>query len=109
MMVAGTVVPGAQWFPWRTTLPSPSKVGTSPFAAGVAVLCAIRDLAQPAEAFQWDGSWFGHPGTELIDFYAGTPTLRERLDAGASAADIVDFYQADVALFRQRRQPFLLY
>lgn len=39
----------------------------SAFASGIAVLCAFRDLAEPPEAFQWDGSWFGHPGTELID------------------------------------------
>jgi uncharacterized protein YbbC (DUF1343 family) len=75
----------------------------------VQVLCAIRDLSNPADAFQWDGSWFRHPGTELIDFYAGTPTLREAIDAGSTAEEVVAMYEADVALFRERRKPFLLY
>lgn len=101
-------MPGAEWFPWRTFLSY--KTGThSPFAAGVQILCAIRDLAQPADAFYWDGSWFGHPGTELIDYYAGTPTLREAIDAGQPAVEVLAMYEADVALFRERRKQYLLY
>lgn len=82
-------MPGVQWFPWRTsvaatvdttsgststttsTTSTPGSINESPFASGIRVLCAIRDLSTPADAFYWDGSWFGHPGTELIDFYAG--------------------------------------
>jgi uncharacterized protein YbbC (DUF1343 family) len=119
MCLLGTVVPGVQWFPWRTTVAKrsvddadsslSSVLHSSPFAAGVQILCAIRDLSSPADAFQWDGSWFGHPGTELIDFYAGTPSLREMIDAGASAAEILSHYEADVHLFRERRKQYLLY
>jgi hypothetical protein len=50
-----------------TTTPPPSSV----FAAGVQVLVGLRALSSPPEAFVWDGSWFGHPGSELIDMYAG--------------------------------------
>jgi uncharacterized protein YbbC (DUF1343 family) len=115
-----------QWFPWRTTIANKraaddatdatadpalpaSLLHSSPFAAGVQILCAIRDLSSPADAFQWDGSWFGHPGTELIDFYAGTPTLRAMIDQGATAAEILTHYEADVQLFRERRKQYLLY
>lgn len=75
-----TVVPGVQWLVDRTlsvensdpSSSSSSHSGSidalrSPFASGVQILCAFRDLANPKESFQWDGSWFGHPGTELID------------------------------------------
>ena len=129
-------MPGVQWFPWRTSVdaasggtaispPSSSSaatataaanaagavaaINTSPFANGIKVLCAIRDLSNPPDAFQWDGSWFGHPGTELIDFYAGTPTLREMIDQGVSAEDIVLHFRPDAELFLQRRKPYLLY
>lgn len=44
---------------------------SSLFAAGVQILVGLKSLASPSEAFVWDGSWFGHPGTELIDMYAG--------------------------------------
>uniref|UniRef100_A0A7S3MBG6 DUF1343 domain-containing protein n=1 Tax=Spumella elongata TaxID=89044 RepID=A0A7S3MBG6_9STRA len=114
-----TVVPGVQWFPWRsvqaaTLLPSNlaspnNTASTSPFVQGVQILCATRDLSVPADAFQWDGSWFGHDGTELIDFYAGTPTLRNMIDSGLQSEDIVKVYEKDVALFRHQRQQYLLY
>jgi len=125
-----TVVPGVQWFPWRsvqqaaallastttattTATASPSNINNttsmSPFVQGVQILCAMRDLSVPADAFQWDGSWFGHDGTELIDFYAGTPTLRNMIDSGLQSEDIVKVYEKDVALFRHQRQQYLLY
>jgi hypothetical protein len=115
----GTIVPGVQWFPGRTAQAAAAAgaastaslvpVNVSPFVSGVQVLCAIRDLSNPSDAFQWDGSWFGHPGTELIDFYAGTTAFREMVDAGMSAEDIVQNFSADVELFKQRRKSYLLY
>lgn len=120
-----TVVPGVQWITRRTMLflrdgpNKPSIVANdqpyvSPFAAGVQVLCAMRDLSTPADAFQWDGSWFGHPGTELIDSYAGTPLLREQVDAGWSADRIVAYYRnpsshSGLHTFLQARSKVLLY
>ncbi|KAJ1434306.1 hypothetical protein B484DRAFT_394092 [Ochromonadaceae sp. CCMP2298] len=119
----GTTVPGVQWLPERTlACPTITPINTnissnsastpttnSPFADGVRILCVIRDLSSPSDAFQWDGSWFGHPGTELIDFYAGTPSLREMIDRGLGAEEIVAVYQSDVETFRVTRAPFLLY
>ena len=91
----------------------------------------VAQLA-PAGAFAWDGSWFGHPGATLIDAYAttprvracmhvsqacacthgryaGTPRVREMLDAGTPWARVVDAFAADEAAFRVTRRPFMLY
>ena len=44
-----------------------------PFSNGVRILCAFRDMSVSSSSsnsssdFKWDGSWFGHPGNELID------------------------------------------
>jgi len=67
-----TVVSGVQWLLQRTLYNTESKgkemeMIQSPFLNGVRILCAFRDLSIPRSAFQWDGVWFGHPGTELID------------------------------------------
>ena len=78
------------------------------FSNAASVLVALRDLSPPG-AFVWDGSWFGHPGSELIDQYAGTPRLRELIDAGASAGDLVAAFAPDASDFREARAPFLLY
>ena len=103
------MVPGVQWFPWRSAQLASSGASVSPFAQGVRILCAIRDLSVPKSAFVWDGSWFGHPGTQLIDEYAGTPSLRQMIDAGLDSAQIVQTYEAEVALFRHQRKQYLLY
>lgn len=44
-----------------------------------------------------------------IYYSVGTPTLREMVDAGAAAEDIIAAFQPDVLLFRQRRKQYLLY
>jgi uncharacterized protein YbbC (DUF1343 family) len=94
----GTDCAGVQWV--RDVAPL--------FAAAAQVLVALRDLSPPG-AFQWDGSWFGHPGPELIDEYAGTPALREMVDSGATAAEISDAFAGDAKAFRETRAAFLLY
>ena len=100
----GTTVPGVQWFSARTS----SAYET--FLSGTAILCAVRDLATPAEAFVWDGVWFGHPGPELIDQYAGTSLYRTLLDNRAlSAEDIVEVFSEDVRVFSETRKAYLLY
>ena len=100
----GTTVPGVQWLPERTS----SEYDV--FLSGTLVLCAVRDLASPPEDFVWDGVWFGHPGTELIDQYAGTPTYRKMLDnKKMSAQDIVSYFAKDKSDFEQMRRKFMLY
>ena len=76
-----TVVSAVQWLHERVDLKIPSNgygssLGDAPsssvFDAAVKVLIQMKALSSPPEAFVWDGSWFGHPGTELVDMYAGT-------------------------------------
>ena len=62
----GSTVPGVQWLSERTSTSSSSS-GNEIFLSGTKILCAVRDLASPPEEFVWDGSWFGHPGSQLID------------------------------------------
>ncbi len=98
---SGTTVPGVQWFPTRVTC--------SIFATATYILCAIRDLSTPPESFVWDGSWFGHPGTELIDQYAGTPKYREMINKGLPAKAIIDYFNEETLVFATYRQKFYLY
>lgn len=56
-----TVVPGVQWLADR----SMASVH-DPFLVATVVLQSFQKLANPKTAFVWDGSWFGHPGTQLI-------------------------------------------
>ena len=79
------------------------------FYSGTLILTALRDISTPSSAFEWDGSWFGHPGTELIDQYAGTPEYRLMIDAGVSSEDISAYFESDVAQFVNRRKTVLLY
>ena len=74
------------------------------FADGVALLGALR-----AFGFEWDGSWLGQPGPQLVDKYAGTPRLREMLDAGRPAAEVSAAFEAEASRFEQSRRPYLLY
>lgn len=94
----GTDCAGVQWL--RDVSPR--------FQWAVRILRALRAAAAPPSAFAWDGSWFGHPGSELIDEYAGTPRLREMLDAGAGEAEILAAFAPEARAFRAARQPFLL-
>lgn len=111
----GTSVPGVQWVQSRTR----SRQGRgeeggiqdpfAPFAAGVRILCAIRDEAEPKSDFQWDGSWFGHPGPQLIDDYAGNTSFRLMIDRGVPADEVIAAFQQDTRVFRETRRPYLLY
>jgi len=99
-----TTVPGVQWLSDRTS----SAYDT--FLSGTKILCAVRDLSTPPEEFEWDGVWFGHPGTELIDQYAGTSEYRSLLSLGKmSAEEIVEYFSDDVRVFTAARKPYLLY
>ena len=85
-----------------------SSPGAGHFRSALRILVALKDLS-PDGAFQWDGSWFGHPGTQLIDEYMGTPRVREMIDAGLPADAIAAAFEADAAAFRKTRAPYLLY
>jgi uncharacterized protein YbbC (DUF1343 family) len=79
------------------------------FSIAVHMLYALRMFASPANSFQWDGSWFRHPGSILIDWYAGTPLVREMLDQGYTPDQIVSQFSEQTQQFVQFRQQFLLY
>jgi uncharacterized protein YbbC (DUF1343 family) len=44
-----------------------------------------------------------------IDILAGTPTLRQQIEAGASAGEMADSWRGDERAFKELRTPFLLY
>lgn len=104
-----TVVAGAQWIHSPSRCQPSTIAPSSIFLEGTRILCALKELSDPPSSFQWDGSWFGHPGTELIDQYAGTPRYREMIDEGYSPEEIVSTFRKDELLFLQIRQKVLLY
>jgi uncharacterized protein YbbC (DUF1343 family) len=73
--------------------------GYHPVAVGVAMLWAFR-AADPKE-FRWKES--------TIDRLAGTPAIRDMLDAGRTPAAIAATWAGDVAQFRDIRARYLLY
>jgi uncharacterized protein YbbC (DUF1343 family) len=97
----GSACAGAQ-------LVRPRTFGAQSFREGVRLLCALRQLGGQHN-FRWDGSWFGQPGSILIDRYAGTPRLRELIDAGLSADDVADAFQAETDAFAKERVKYWLY
>ena len=107
-----TIVAGAQWFNTIPRCNISQGIDTYPpsyFYQASVILLAAKELSIPPENFQWDGSWFGHPGSQLIDMYAGTPLFREMIDAGMSAWHIHRAFQRDVMEFQITRQSILLY
>ncbi len=64
---------------------------------GIHVACALRALHSEA----WD--------TKKLDWLLKHPATRDAILAGTAAETIVASFTKDVALFRLRRKPFLLY
>lgn len=85
-----------------------SSLSVDPFHAGLVVLRTLMDSAPPS-FFKWDGSWMGHPGTDLMDWYAGTPLVREMLDAGMSAEVIAARFAPEADTFHSRSSKFYIY
>ena len=91
-----------------SSLSSSSSIN-SPFEVGICYIIAFKDLAMPLSSFQFDGSWFGHPGTELFDDYTGDVQVRLDIEKGLSAHQIAMKYKIDGKEWQRIRQPFLLY
>ena len=109
-----TVVPGIQYLSpqqFNYELPNTGTYPYSrPFLAATYILRAFMQLSSPPSAFQWDGSWFGHPGVELIDSYAGTTVYRQMLNNFSySPIDIYNYFKVDAVRFKETRQRYLLY
>lgn len=105
----GTVVQGAQYID-RVSSSKGSTSKLSSFRSAIILLQTLKSQSTPIESFVWDGSWFGHPGVELIDQYAGTDLFREMFDQGSSVDDIVAAFEKDTNNFKDvTRRPYLLY
>ena len=114
---AGIAIPGVQWFHERIDLQT-HKNGieglplVSIFKAATIILICFKELSRPAadvDGFLWDGGWFGYPGPQLVDMYAGTTLFREMIDAGKSVQEIIDTFKVETDTFFETRKPFLLY
>ena len=79
-----------------------------PVATAVALLGAFR--ASDPSQFAWKNPPYEYEHDKLpIDVLAGSPALREQVEAGMSAADIARSWEAPVAEFRRIRERYLLY
>lgn len=79
-----------------------------PVATGVALIERIR-AADPSQ-FAWRPPPYEYEhDQEPIDILAGSPALRQAIDAGASAAAIEASWAPDIEAFQRLRQPFLRY
>lgn len=77
--------------------------------AAAALLAAFRDLL-PARAVPWRPPPYEYEhDKQPIDILAGSPALRDAVDAGAGLAALRDIITADVAAFDETRQRYLLY
>jgi uncharacterized protein YbbC (DUF1343 family) len=73
-------------------------------------LDAIRTaVAMLVTAKQVHPSSFGWRPDRYIDNLTGSDRVRTMVDAGASTDDIIGSWQDQLARFRARREPFLLY
>jgi uncharacterized protein YbbC (DUF1343 family) len=71
---------------------------------------AIRTaVAMLVTAKQLYPAVFGWPPDHYVDRLSGSTRLRDLIDAGATVDDVVGSWQADLAGFRTRRDPYLLY
>lgn len=77
--------------------------------AAAALLCAFRD-ALPARVLPWRPPPYEYEHhKQPIDILAGSPALRNAVDAGATAADVRAIIPAGVDAFEETRARYLLY
>jgi uncharacterized protein YbbC (DUF1343 family) len=79
-----------------------------PVETGVALLAAIR--ASDPSAFRWREPPYEYEREKLpIDILAGSPALRQQIEAGMPARDIAASWEDGVAAFDHMRDGYLLY
>nr|WP_240942882.1 DUF1343 domain-containing protein [Planosporangium thailandense] len=76
-----------------------------PIRTGVAMLVEARRYP----SFAWRADSWDPVRPYWIDKLTGSDRLRTMIDAGASTADVVDAWRAELAAFDARRRPYLLY
>lgn len=75
-----------------------------PFSAAVQIFCALRDLYGQATLWTAEGT-----RPEWFDKLAGTPSIREGLQCGAKAEEILASLKPSLRAFRCLRAKYLLY
>jgi uncharacterized protein YbbC (DUF1343 family) len=79
-----------------------------PVEAGIALLEAFR--ASDPDRFGWKQPPYEYEFEKMpIDCLAGSNSLRQQIEAGATAKEIVRSWEAPVTAFKQVRERFLLY
>jgi uncharacterized protein YbbC (DUF1343 family) len=79
-----------------------------PVLTGAALIQMFRTFL--SDTFAWRQPPYEYEHDKLpIDILAGSPQLREQIEAGMPPAQIADSWRQDEELFRKIRQPFLLY
>ncbi len=76
-----------------------------PIRVGVAMLVEARKYG----SFAWRYDSYDPVRPYWIDKLTGSPRLRTMIDAGAGPADVIDSWADELAAFRARRRPYLLY
>jgi uncharacterized protein YbbC (DUF1343 family) len=79
-----------------------------PCAAGVALLLACRRMSP--DRFSWRPPPYEYEHEKLpIDILAGSPELRQQIEADFLLDEIVESWRPEVETFRRLREDFLLY
>lgn len=79
-----------------------------PVISGIALIKTMHDLY--SDGFKWQMPPYEYVYDRMpFDVIAGTTTLREQIEGGASLADIAASWQAGEKDFAERRKPYLLY
>ena len=72
--------------------------------------CCASSAGMAPDRFAWRQPPYEYEHEKQpIDILAGSPSLREQVDAQVPLADIVASWRDDEAAFRKLREPFLLY
>ena len=79
-----------------------------PVRLGIAILCTLRSL-WPDEVRWRTESYEFVSERPAIDLLLGDPRLRERIDAGASVAEVTEGFAADEATFADLREAWLIH
>jgi uncharacterized protein YbbC (DUF1343 family) len=77
-----------------------------PLATALLMIELIRRLHP--DQFQWTGASRREPGMLTIERHGGTARLRQAIEAG-TLSELLREWEGDVASFREKRTPYLLY
>ncbi|MQA05541.1 MAG: DUF1343 domain-containing protein [Streptosporangiales bacterium] len=76
---------------------------------GITAAVAMLVEASKRDEFAWRYDDYDPDRPYWIDKLSGSPRLRKMVDAGATVAEIVASWQADLTKFEEQRAPYLLY